>query len=128
MIIGNVGKDANVTITNGKKAVNFNVGVNRSWKDKDGNKCTSTNWYSCTRWMLESESSEIAKYLLKGTKVFVEGSLQPDMYKTKENSTAIDLKLNVKVIELLDSKKSDTTNTTETTTSDASTTSEEFPA
>ena len=114
-IIGNIGKDAQVNETNGKKAVNFTVAVNKSFKQQDGTKKTVTNWYSCTRWLNGNESAEVVKYLLKGTQVYVEGNLQPAMYKDKENQTCIDLKLNVKSIQLLGTKKDDQAETNNAT-------------
>jgi single-strand DNA-binding protein len=103
-IIGHLGRNAEVAEHNGRKAINFNIAVNRTYKKADGTKQSSTNWYSCTRWLGQNESGEVVKYLLKGTQVYVEGSLQPSLYKTKDNQTAVDLKLNVKVIQLLGSK------------------------
>lgn len=108
-IIGHIGKDSSVNEVNGRKAINFTVGVNRSFKKQDGTKQTVTNWYSCTRWLNANESAEVSKYLLKGTQVYVDGSLQPALYKNKDNATVIDLKLVVRDVRLLSSKKEATT-------------------
>ena len=124
-IIGNIGKDASVSNTNGRNAVNFTVAVNKSYKDKDNNKMTVTNWYSCTRWFNANESTDVVKYLLKGTQVYVEGNLQPTMYKNKDNQAAIDLKLNVKNIQLLGKKEDKPT--AENTTTDPAPGANEFP-
>jgi single-strand DNA-binding protein len=105
MIIGNIGKDASVNEVNGRKAINFNVAVNESWKDDKGQKQTRTTWFSCTRWLNVGENDGISKFLLSGTQVFIEGNLRPTLYKTKDNQTAIDMKLNVKSIQLLGSKE-----------------------
>lgn len=104
-IIGHIGKDATINDVNGRKAINFTVGVNTKFKKQDGTEVNSTNWYSCARWMNSGESTEIAKYLQKGTQVYVEGKLLPAMYKNKDNQTAIDLKLHVREIKLLGSAK-----------------------
>ncbi len=104
-IIGHIGKDATINPANWRNAINFTVGVNTKFKKQDGTEVNSTNWYSCARWLNAGESTEIAKYLQKGTQVYVEGKLLPALYKNKEHQAAIDMKLHVREIKLLGSAK-----------------------
>ncbi len=105
-IIGNVGKDATINQVNGKKSINFNVAVNEYYKDKDGNKVEQTDWYSCTIWRKPEQSTEIAKYLKAGTKVFVEGKPKADHYPDKGTGEIISsINISVRDVELLSSKK-----------------------
>lgn len=100
-IIGNVVRDGVIKEVNGRKAINFVVAVNESYKNKEGVKIEKATYYSCTLWRDALQPTEVAKYLTKGIKVFVEGSPSAEMYKTKENITAIDNRINVKQLELL---------------------------
>jgi single-strand DNA-binding protein len=102
-IIGNITRDAVIRDTNGRKAINFSVAVNENYKDKDGNKVEKATFYNCTMWKDGTQSTAIATYLTKGVKVFVEGKPSAELYKTKENVSAIDLRITVSNIELLSS-------------------------
>jgi single-strand DNA-binding protein len=104
-VIGNITRDAVIKETNGRKVINFSVAVNENYKDKDGNKVEKAVYYNCAIWKESSQSTEIAKYLSKGVKVFAEGKPSAEIYKTKENQSAIDFKIVVNNIELLSSVK-----------------------
>ena len=106
-IIGNIGSDASTNDVNGRKAINFRVACNQRYTDGKGQKQEKTTWYSCTLWRDAGQSTEIARYLNKGTKVFVDGLPSFSLYKTTDgsNQTAVDAKITVRNIELLSSNK-----------------------
>jgi single-strand DNA-binding protein len=75
-IIGNLGKDPEVkSMQNGNKVCNMTVATSESWKDKStGERKEKTEWH---RVVIFGNLAEIAeKYLKKGSKVYVCGSLQ----------------------------------------------------
>lgn len=100
-VIGNIVRDAQVRESNGRKAINFVIAHNESYKNKEGVKVDKATYYSCTLWREPSQPTEVTKYLTKGIKVFVEGSPSAEIYKTKDGQNAIDNRINVKQIELL---------------------------
>lgn len=100
-VIGNIVRDAAVRETNGRKAINFVVAVNKSYKDKEGVKHESATFYSCTQWREAIQSVEVTKYLTKGIKVFVEGEPSAQMYQTKEGKNAIDNRINIGLLQIL---------------------------
>ena len=102
-VIGNIGNDAIIRDVNGKKTINFSLASNESWKDAQGAKHEKTTWINCTLW--RDENIKIAEFLKKGTKVCVQGPFTSSLYKNTKNESAIDISVNVKLIELLDSKK-----------------------
>lgn len=104
-VIGNVTKDAEVKELSGRKVINFNVAVNESWKNKDGVKETKTTFYSCAIWRDADRSTELAKYLLKGIKVFVEGVPSAVIYSNNENRNVVDNRILVKELILLSTKE-----------------------
>ena len=92
--IGNLGKDAEVkTTNNGKTVINFNAAYTTGYGD---NKVTT--WVSCAKW---GEKTGIAEYLKKGVKVFVSGEPVLQTYTKQDGTTATQLALNVRDIELL---------------------------
>ena len=76
ILIGNLGKDPEVRSTqNGGKVANLSIATSESWRDKaTGEKKEKTEWH---RVVIFGNLAEIAeKYLKKGSKVYVSGSLQ----------------------------------------------------
>ena len=77
MLIGNLGKDPEVrSFQNGGKVCNFSIATSESWKDKaTGERREKTDWHNVA--IFNENLVRIAEqYLKKGSKVYVEGSLQ----------------------------------------------------
>ncbi len=73
-LIGNLGKDPEVrTLTGGKKVANFSLATSESYKDKNGEKQTKTEWHNIIVWEKLAEICE--KYIKKGSKIFLEGRI-----------------------------------------------------
>ena len=101
-IIGNLGNDATVrTLDSGTNAISFNVAVTKKWTDKQGQKQESTTWVSCTQWKLKDQSTAVAQYLKKGTRVLVEGEPSARSYTDNSGAAKASLDMRVDNIELL---------------------------
>lgn len=75
MIIGNVTRDPELKSTpNGQNVVSFSVATNLVWTDQSGNKQTKAEFHNIVAWRKLAEIC--AKYLKKGSKVYLEGRLQ----------------------------------------------------
>jgi len=79
-VVGRVGADPEMKYIDSNKVVaKFNVAVNRSTKDSEGNYLT--DWFSCEFW---GKQAEIAgEYVKKGTLVSVVGSGRIDKWEDK---------------------------------------------
>ena len=77
MIIGNLGADPEVrTFQNGNKVCNLRIATSDNWRDKNtGERREKTEWHSVSVFS-EGLVKVCEQYLKKGSKVFVEGSLQ----------------------------------------------------
>ena len=75
ILIGNLGADPQSRqLNDGKTVTNLSVATSETWKDKDGQKQTRSEWH---RVSIFGKGAEIAaKYLKSGSKVFIEGKLQ----------------------------------------------------
>ena len=76
ILIGNLGKDPEVrSMQNGGKVANLSIATSETWRDKaSGERKEKTEWH---RVVIFGSLAEIAeKYLKKGSKVYVSGSLQ----------------------------------------------------
>lgn len=83
ILVGNLGKDAELRYTGGGAAVaSFSVATTEVWKDKDGQRQEQTEWHRISLWGKQAES--VSQYLTKGKQVYVEGRLQTRKWQDKE--------------------------------------------
>lgn len=82
ILLGNLGRDAETSYTASQTAVTkFSVATSRRWKDQQsGEWKEETNWTNVVLWRGEN----VAPYLTKGTKVYVEGRLNTRSYEDKD--------------------------------------------
>ncbi len=77
ILVGNLGKDPEVrTAQSGSKIVTFTLATSESWNDKaSGERKDRTEWHKVV--ILNERVGDVAeRFLRKGRKVYVEGSLQ----------------------------------------------------
>lgn len=82
ILIGNLTKDPELSETSsGVSYCKFSIAVNRPFANSDGER--ETDFFNITTWRGQAETC--AKYLTKGKKVCVVGSLQNREYTDKNN-------------------------------------------
>jgi single-strand DNA-binding protein len=80
-IIGRLGQDPELRYTPNQTAVvTLNVATSETW-NRDGQKHEQTEWHRIVVWSRQAENC--AKYLSKGSSVFVEGKLQTRNWEDK---------------------------------------------
>src|SRR5947208_12325550 len=85
ILVGNLGRDAELRYTPGGAAVSkFSVATTEVWNDKSGQRQERTEWHNIDLWGKQAES--LSGYLVKGKQVYVEGRLQTDEYTDKEGN------------------------------------------
>jgi single-strand DNA-binding protein len=92
MLIGNLGRDPEMSYTTSGKAVTrFSLAVNRVTKSQSGERQEETEWFNIVFFDRLAETTN--QYLKKGQKVYVEGRLQVRKYtdKTGVERTGIDV-------------------------------------
>jgi single-strand DNA-binding protein len=82
ILIGHLGKDAETKFTpNGTARTTFTIATNRRWKDQQsGEWKEETDWHNIIMWRAEN----VANYLTKGSRVYVEGRLQTRSWDDKD--------------------------------------------
>ena len=81
ILVGRLGADAETRFTqNGTAVSRVSLAMNRQWTDSDNQVHEETDWMSIVIWKKEN----LATYLTKGTKLYVEGRLQTRSYDDKE--------------------------------------------
>ncbi|MBN1546650.1 MAG: single-stranded DNA-binding protein [Syntrophaceae bacterium] len=85
LLIGRLGADPEVRYTpDGTMVVNFRIATDESYKNKQGEKVTKTEWH---RIVVFGRLAEICgNYLGKGRLVFIEGKLQTRTWDDKDGN------------------------------------------
>jgi single-strand DNA-binding protein len=103
IILGNLGRDPETRyLQSGAAVTNFSVATSERWKDKQtGEQKEKTEWHRCVAFGRQAEIAD--QYLSKGSKVYVEGSLQTSQYE-KNGQTHYSTEIKVREFQMLDSK------------------------
>jgi len=82
-LIGHLGGDPEVRrLEGGTPVARFSLATNETYKDKDGNFQTTTEWHNVVVWRELAERAE--RFLKKGMLVYVEGKISYRKYTTQE--------------------------------------------
>src|SRR3954464_2690876 len=85
ILIGNLGADPEIRRTqDGRPIANLSIATSESWRDKaTGERKEKTEWHRVVTFS-EGLCKIVEQYLKKGSKVYLEGSLQTRKYTDKE--------------------------------------------
>lgn len=106
LLMGNLTKDPELKIVGqggGASVCNFRLAINREWTAKDGEKHKEVCYVSVTAWQKQAEN--VAKYLMKGSPVFVEGRLQSKNWETDSGEKRQKLEVVADRVQFLPSNK-----------------------
>jgi single-strand DNA-binding protein len=87
ILVGNLGRDPEArNMQSGDKVVSFSIATSESWNDRaSGERKEKTQWHRIA--IFNQKLGEIAeKYLKKGSKVYLEGSLESRKYTDKDGN------------------------------------------
>jgi single-strand DNA-binding protein len=107
IIVGNLGADPEVRYSpSGGAVANLRVATSEKWKDKQtGEMQERTEWHKV---VLYNNLGEIAgKYLRKGSKVYIEGSLRTNKWQDKSGADRYTTEIIANEMQMLDSKGSE---------------------
>jgi single-strand DNA-binding protein len=102
IIVGNLGRDPDLRYTPAGKAVaNINVATTEKRRDRGGEMQEITTWFRVTLWGNMAENA--AKYLKKGSPIYVEGRLKTDEWTDKDGNNRTTLDVNATEMQFLSS-------------------------
>ncbi len=85
ILIGNLGKDPEIRhLENGAAVAKFSLATNESYRDKEGNWQTLTEWHDIVVWRQLAERAVAT--LKKGTTVYIEGKLTNRTWQDQEGN------------------------------------------
>ncbi len=79
ILIGNLGKNPESRPAGSTTVTNFSIATSETYKDAGGNPQKSTEWHNVAAFGKLGET--VAKFLKKGSKVYVEGRLRTSNYE-----------------------------------------------
>ncbi|MCD4769942.1 MAG: single-stranded DNA-binding protein [Bacteroidales bacterium] len=124
ILVGNVGKDPEVHYIESNVAVaRFPFATSETYRSKDGEKITTTEWHNIVFWRGLAEIAD--KYVKKGSQLYIEGKIRTRSYDDREGNKRYITEIIGDNMQLL-GKKSDTasregnslSSSSETTTSE----------
>lgn len=85
MLIGNLGKDPHVDYLEGNIGVaKFPLATTETYKDRNGKLVSQTEWHTVVLWRGLADLA--AKYLHKGSLIYLEGRLRTRSWEDKEGN------------------------------------------
>ncbi|MDK1029348.1 MAG: single-stranded DNA-binding protein [Anaerolineae bacterium] len=110
IVVGNVGRDAEMRFTpSGQAVASFSVATNRQYTSSNGEKVKETIWFRISAWGKQAEVCN--QYVKKGMKVLVEGRLTADqetggprIWTGKDGSTRASFEVTAGTVRFLSSR------------------------
>lgn len=93
MLLGNLGADPELRFTqSGQAVLNMRLATTETYLNKDKERVERTDWHNVVVWGKRGEA--LAKFLTKGSSVFIEGSLRTSSYDDKEGNKRYKTEIN----------------------------------
>jgi len=104
VLIGRLGADPEIKYTpDGTMVVNFRIATDESYKNRNGEKVSKSEWHRIIVW---GKLAEICgNYLTKGSLVFIEGKLQTRSWDDKDGNKHSMTEIVASNMKRLDSRK-----------------------
>ena len=98
-LLGNIGKDPEVRETKAGNIVNLTMATSEKYTDKSGQKQENTEWHNLV--VFGKLADVVAKYVKKGDKLYVEGSITTRKWEDKEGNTRYTTEIKVRDLTML---------------------------
>ena len=103
ILVGNLGRDPELKhLPSGQGICQFSIATSESYTDKAGQKQEKTEWHRVVVW--EKLAEVCARFLGKGSKVYVEGKLQTREYE-KDGQKHYQTEIVAREVKFLSEKK-----------------------
>lgn len=99
VIVGRLTRDPDLRYTpNGVAVANFNVAVNRPFRNQQGEQ--EADFINCVTWRKQAEN--LANYMKKGSQIGVDGRVQTRSYENKEGQTVFVTEIQAESVQFLE--------------------------
>src|SRR4030042_348438 len=105
ILVGNVGADPEVRyIESNTPVCNLRIATSESYKNRNGEKVTSTEWHTVVLWRGLAEIAE--KYVKKGMQLYIEGKIRTRSWDDKDGNKRYATEIIADVLQLLGKRES----------------------
>lgn len=105
ILIGNVGKDPEVRhLDSGVTVASFSLATSETYRNKEGQKVTNTEWHNIVVWRGLAEVAE--KYVKKGNPLYIEGKIRTRSWDDKDGNKRYTTEIVADNMQMLGSKQS----------------------
>lgn len=109
ILVGNLGKDPEVHyIEQGVAVARFPFATSETYRSKDGERITTTEWHNVVLWRGLAEVAE--KYVKKGSQLYIEGRIKTRSYDDRDGNKRYITEIIADTMQML-GKKGDNTAT-----------------
>jgi single-strand DNA-binding protein len=106
ILVGHVGQDPEVRyIENNTPVCTLRLATSEVYKNKNGERVTTTEWHSVVLWRGLAEVAE--KYVKKGAQLYVEGKIRTRAWEDKDKNKRYSTEIVADVMQLLGKKADD---------------------
>lgn len=106
ILVGNLGRDPELRYTpQGLAVCDFSMATNERKKDKSGEYHDVPTWFRVTLWRNQAENA--AKYLKKGSQVYIEGRLSQEEWQDRDGNTRYTLAVQATEMHFIGSARSE---------------------
>lgn len=103
-VVGNLGKDPELRYTpQGAAVASFSMATNEKRRDKSGELQDVTTWFKITLWRNQAENA--AKYLTKGSPVYIEGRLRIEEWTDRDGNNRYTLDVQATDMQFIGSRQ-----------------------
>lgn len=103
ILIGHLGNDPEIRYTpTGTAIINVRLATKSVWKDKNGIPQEKTEWHYVI--LFNRRAEMVGNYLKKGSKIYIEGSLQTRKWQDKDGDDKYTTEILAKDVQFLDSR------------------------
>lgn len=106
ILVGNLGKDPEIRhLDIGRAVANFSLATSETYKNRNGERVTNTEWHNIVLWTPLAEIAE--RFLRKGNQVYIEGKITTRSYDDKDGNRKYITEVVGREMTLLGNKPSD---------------------
>jgi single-strand DNA-binding protein len=106
LVAGNLGRDPELRyLPDGRPVASFSICANKRRKNAAGERVEEQQWFQVSAFGNSAEAC--ARHLTKGSQVFVEGTLQPELWTGRDGATRLTLNINSSDVQFMDSRRRD---------------------
>jgi len=106
ILVGFVGNDPEVRyLDSGTPVCNFRMATSETYKNKAGERVTTTEWHNIVLWRGLAEVAE--KYVKKGTQIYVEGRIRTRAWDDRDGNKRYTTEIVGDTMQLLGKKSDD---------------------